>query len=375
MKRLVVLSVFILVLAATGWSIEVVDPRVVSERHPFRLVRVTGDLTNPWGMAFLPDGRILVTERPGRMAIVDPSGGDPVRVSGVPAVAAGGQGGLLDVVLHPDFSRNNLVYFSHSAAGSGGTGTAVTRARLSGTRLSEVETIFTMNQMSRGPVHFGSRLLFLPDGTLLVTIGDRGQMQRSQDQSDHAGSTIRINDDGSVPADNPFVGQSGIAPEIFTWGNRNAQGMTLQPGANRVWQSEHGPRGGDELNLIEAGANYGWPVVSYGRDYRTGEQIGQAAPRPGMVDPVETWSPAVAPGGIAFYTGDRFPGWSDNLFVASLVQRKLIRLELDGTRVRHQEELLVNRIGRIRDVASGPDGYLYLLTDESRGGVYRLEPN
>lgn len=342
-----------------------------SEQHSFRVVLETGGLENPWALAYLPDGRLLVSERPGRLSIID----DGVRttISGLPEIAAVGQGGLLDVEPHPDYEENRLIYFTYAASGAGGAGTALGRGRLDGSSLRDVEQLFLMNRLTDAGQHFGSRLVFLDDRTVLFTIGDRGQRDRAQRFSDHAGGTIRLNDDGSVPADNPWVQNDNYADEFYTVGNRNSQGMAVHPGTREVWQSEHGPRGGDELNLIEAGRNYGWPLVSQGTEYSSGAAIG-AEELEGTVDPVHYWVPAIAPSGMTFYTGDAFPAWDGNLFMASLVQQQLRRLVLEGQNLVHEEVLLSGQIGRIRDIIQGPDGLLRLVTDERDGGVYRLEP-
>ena len=362
-------ALFLLVGPALSAS-EVVAPRVVSEEETFRVVKVTGGLENPWAMAFLPDGRVLVSERPGRLQLLD--GGERTEVRGLPDITAVGQGGLLDIALHPQYERNGWIYFSHSGGSRGSMGTRISRARLRGSRLTDVQTIFGMQGGSGAGQHFGSRLAFLPDGTLLFTIGDRGARDRAQDLGDHAGSTLRINDDGSIPADNPFVGRAGALPEIYTYGNRNAQGMAVQPGTGLVWQHEHGPRGGDEVNIIEAGKNYGWPLITYGEEY-FGGKIGDTAKR-GLEQPLLYWTPSIAPSGMAYYTASAFPNWKGDLFVGALAGRHLRRLEVEGRRVVRQEVLLLDTLGRIRDVRQGPDGYLYLLTDERDGALYRLEP-
>jgi glucose/arabinose dehydrogenase len=365
------MAALLAVVGASGvFAAEVVAPRVVSEQATFRVVRVAGGFSNPWGMAFLPDGRVLVSERPGRLQLVEE--GRLVELTGLPPVTASGQGGLLDVVLHPRYEENGWIYFSHAGGSGSELGTRISRARLEGYGLKDVQTIFTMQPGSGTGRHFGSRLLFLPDGTLLFTIGDRGERERAQDLGDHAGSTLRINDDGSIPKDNPYLGRSGALPEIYTYGNRNAQGMALQPGSGRVWQHEHGPRGGDEVNLIEPGGNYGWPLITYGREY-SGGRIGQTR-KPGLEQPLLHWTPSIAPSGMSFYTGRAFPDWQGDLFVGALAGKHLRRLEVETDRVVGQEVLLLGTLGRIRDVRQGPDGLLYLLTDERDGGLYRLEP-
>ncbi|TVR68933.1 MAG: PQQ-dependent sugar dehydrogenase [Spirochaetaceae bacterium] len=347
-----------------------------SEAHEagtLRIEQVARGLENPWALTPLPDGRMLVTERPGRMHTFDGSTLTPV--DGLPGVAPMGQGGLLDVIAHPRFSRNGLIFITYSEPGNGGAGTAVARARLQGNSLREVETIFSLEPKTGRGQHFGSRLAFLPDETLLLTIGDRGWPDSAQDTMDHAGSTLRLNIDGTVPEDNPFLDRDGYRPELYTIGNRNSQGMTVHPETGTVWQSEHGPRGGDELNIIEPGLNYGWPRISHGVDYRTGRPIGEGTHAPGLEQPREHWSPAIAPSGIAFYFGDAFPEWEGNLFVASLVARHLRRLVIEEDQVVHQEVLLDGTIGRIRDVTVGSDGYLYVINDERDAGIFRIRPD
>ncbi len=343
-----------------------------SERHAFRLVTVAEGLEHPWGLTFLPNGDMLVTEREGRLRLVRGGVLDPSPVPGVPKVAAGGQGGLLDVALHPRFLENRLVYLSYAGPGGEGAGTEVARASLRDGRLVDLETILVVRPKSAGGRHFGSRLLFGPDGLLYVTAGERGSPDRSQDLNDMAGSVLRITDDGRVPPDNPFVGRADAQPEIFTYGHRNPQGLTLHRQSDGIWSVEHGPRGGDELNLLAAGANYGWPVITYGRSY-AGFEIGEGTSKPGMAQPVRYWVPSISPSGMAFYEGADFPDWRGNLFVGALSARALVRLQLEGTEVVHEERLLESLGKRIRDVRLGPDGKLYLLIDAPDGALLRLE--
>jgi glucose/arabinose dehydrogenase len=346
-----------------------------SEVQRFRAQTFTEGLELPWGLAFLPDGRLLVSERPGRLRLVAADGRlDPKPVAGLPPIAAVGQGGLLDVALHPDFAKNALVYLSYAAEGPGGYGTEVLRGRLDGHSLRDVQIIFRLLPKSKTSHHFGSRLVFDRQGYLYITLGDRGEMERAQRLDDHAGSVIRLHDDGRVPADNPFVGKPGAKPEKFTLGNRNMQGAALHPQTGELWAHEHGPQGGDEINIIRAGVNYGWPVITYGRNYVTGTKIGEGTAKPGMAQPLLYWTPSIAPSGMAFYTGERFPGWRGNLFVGALAGQMLVRIQLDGERIVHQERLLEGALGRIRDVRQGPDGLLYLLTDSAQGRIVRLEP-
>ena len=344
-----------------------------SERHAFRLVRVAGGLERPWSLAFLPDGRMLVTERGGRLRLV--ADGEVVAspVAGLPDnIRASGQGGLLDVALHPDFAANGRIYLSFAGRGDGGSGTEVARARLAGDRLTDLETVFRALPKSRGGRHFGSRLLFDGTGHLYITLGDRARRHSAQKLDDHRGSVIRLRTDGGVPADNPFAA-AGARAEIFTYGNRNVQGIALQPGSGLVWMHEHGPRGGDEVNIVRPGANYGWPLVSHGTNY-DGSIISRSPTRAGVEPPVHIWVPSIAPSGMTFYDGAAFPDWRGDLFVGALRDRMLVRLEVEGTAIVGEERLLRGEIGRVRDVRQGPDGLLYLLNDAARGGIYRLEP-
>ncbi len=350
-------------------------PQVVKTReHDLRIVPVVSGLDHPWSMAFLPDGRMLVTERHGRLRIVDQGRLVKEPVSGLPPIEERGQGGLLDVALHPRFAENGLVYLSYAGPGPGGVGTEVARGKLVGRRLENVEILFRMEPKSGARQHFGSRLVFDRQGYLYITLGDRGEMERAQRPGDHAGSVIRLHDDGRVPADNPFVGQKGWKPEKYTLGHRNMQGAALHPRTGELWTHEHGPQGGDEINVIRAGVNYGWPVITYGVNYVTGTKIGEGNRKPGMAQPVHYWTPSIAPSGMAFYTGDPFPRWRGDLFVGALRDEMVVRLRFDGERVVVEERFLKGVLGRIRDVRQGPDGFLYLLTDEDDGALVRLEP-
>jgi aldose sugar dehydrogenase len=345
-----------------------------TQEHAFRVVKIVEGLQNPWALAFLPDGRMLVTERTGRLRVVQDGKLVPQPVAGVPQVAAVGQGGLMDIALHPRFAENSFVYLSYVARGEDGIGTEVVRGRLAGSRLEDVQTIFRQQPKGGGGRHFGSRLVFDREGYLYITLGDRGEQERAQKPDDHAGSVIRLHDDGRVPADNPFSGKAGWKPEKYTMGNRNIQGAAVHPQTGRLWTHEHGPQGGDEVNVVRAGANYGWPVITYGVNYGIGTRIGEGARKPGMEQPLHYWVPSIAPSGMAFYDGDKFPRWRGDLFVGALRDQLLVRLKLDGEKVVREERMLKDVLGRIRDVRSGPDGFLYLLTDESRGVLARLEP-
>ncbi len=346
-----------------------------SEVHDFRVVRLVEGLEHPWGLAFLPDGRMLVTERAGRLRIVGKDRRlDAEPVSGLPGVTPHGQGGLMDVAIHPRFAENSLVYISYAARGDGGVSTEVARGKLAGRRLEDVQVLFRQLPKSGGGRHFGSRLVFDRAGFLYITLGDRGEMERAQKPDDHAGSVIRLHDDGRVPQDNPFVGKPGWKPEKYTLGNRNIQGAALHPQTGLLWTHEHGPQGGDEVNVIRAGVNYGWPVITYGVQYVIGTKIGEGTHKAGMAQPIYYWVPSIAPSGMAFYTGDRFPRWRGDLFVGALRDQMLVRLRLDGEKVLAEERILKGSLGRIRDVRNGPDGLIYLLTDEPRGVLARLEP-
>jgi len=351
-----------------------------TEKATVRVTTVADGLERPWGLAFLPDGRMLVTEKKGNLRLVAPDGTTSDPLQGVPKVDARGQGGLLDVALDPDFARNRLVYLSYAEPGEGGrNSTAVARGALSadGRSLTGTTVIFSQKPKLPSTLHFGSRLVFDGRGNLFITLGERSKDEfrgQAQDLGPHLGKVIRIRTDGSVPPDNPFVNRRGALPEIWSYGHRNSQGAALHPQTGALWMSEHGPRGGDEINVPQAGRNYGWPVVSNGVNY-DGTPVGtgrQSAP--GMEDPLYQWTPVIGASGMAFYTANAVPGWQGSLFNGGLASRSLVRLELDGNRVRHEERLLGEMGKRIRDVRQGPDGALYLLTDESDGAILRVAP-
>lgn len=354
-----------------------VDTVAETEHGPVSVSTVAAGLEHPWGLAFLPEGGMLVTERPGRLRHVDAEGAVSDPVAGLPDILAVGQGGLLDVALDPGFADNRLVYLSFAEAGDGGNGTAVARGVLSADNgsLDNVEIIFRQQPKVQSRGHFGSRLVFDGEGHLFVTMGDRQQAQfrdQAQRLDSHIGKIVRINPDGSVPRDNPFVGRDGALPEIWALGVRNVQAAAMHPETGLLWEIEHGPRGGDELNIIEPGANYGWPVVTLGVNY-DGSTIGEGIDSaPGMVDAIRTWTPVIAPSGMMFYDGDAVPEWRGNLFVGGLASTALVRLELDGDEVVHEERLLEAIGMRIRDVAQGPDGAIYVITDEDNGGILRI---
>ena len=365
----------LLVLAFAAAASVAAESVIRSQEHAFRAITVARGLEFPWSLAFLPDGRRLVTERPGRLRFLNADWAlDPQPVQGLPEIAASGQGGLLDVIPHPRFAENKLIYFSYSARGAGGIGTEVARGRLVDHRLENVEVLFRQQPKSGGGRHFGSRLVFDRQGLLYITLGDRGEQERAQKMDDLAGKIVRLHDDGRIPQDNPFVKRAGARPEIFSLGNRNVQGATLHPTTGELWTHEHGPQGGDEVNVIRAGRNYGWPVITYGVEYGIGTKIGEGARKPGMEQPLHVWVPSIAPSGLAIYRGDRFPRWRGDLFVGALRGQELVRLRFDGERQVGEERLLEGVLGRIRDVRAGPDGYLYLLTDSGDGEIVRLEP-
>ena len=344
-----------------------------SKHYTLRVVTVAGELEQPWSLAWLPDGRMLVTEKAGRLRIVTPGGRVSAPIEGLPRVDDGGQGGLLDVIVDPGFESNRTIYFSYSEPGKGGSGTAVARAVLDGDRLIGLKVIFRQFPKARGGRHYGSRLVIARDGTLFVTVGERGERNRAQDTTVNRGQVVRIHTDGRIPEDNPFAGKTGHRPEIWSYGHRNPQGAALHPGTGKLWIHEHGAAGGDEINIPLAGRNYGWPVIAYGRHY-FGGKIGEGTRKPGMEQPVHYWDPSIAPSGMAFYTGDKFPKWKGNLFVGALKFQLVARLELNGDTVRGEERILEGLDERIRDVRQGPDGYLYLLTDSGDGRILRVEP-
>jgi len=348
-----------------------------SARAAVASTRIASGLEHPWSLAFLPDGTMLVTERPGRLRRVFPDGRLSPPITGVPEVAARGQGGLLDVALGPGFATDRSVFLSYSQPAQGGARTAVARGALSadGTALRDVSVIFAQKHATSGGNHFGSRLVFARDGNLFVTLGDRwSESERAQTLDNHFGKIVRIRPDGSVPPDNPFVNREGALPEIHSFGHRNVQGAALHPDTGLLWTHEHGPQGGDEVNVEKAGANYGWPAITYGKQYVTGFRIGEGTERADVAPPVLQWTPSIAPSGMAFLTSDRYPGWRGSLFVGALKFRLLARLALDGTRVVREERLLADFSERIRDVRQGPDGLLYLLTDADDGQLVRLDP-
>ena len=348
-----------------------------SSAGDIRVETVAGALSHPWALAFLPDQRMLVTERPGRMRIVTRDGKLSPSLTGVPKVFARSQGGLHDVALDRGYAQNQTIYVCYAEpVGSGGR-TALARARLvdEGTpRLDDVKVIFQQEGPLSSGNHFGCRIVQMPDGNLFLTLGEHFTYRdEAQNLGNHLGKIVRIRPDGGVPPDNPFVGNSGAKPEIWSYGHRNPQGLAINPASGKVWEHEHGPRGGDEINIPEAGKNYGWPVIGYGIDY-SGARIHESTHKPGMEQPIYYWVPSIAPSGMAFYTGDLFATWRGNLFVGALAAQLLVRLELDGEKVVKEERLLHALGERVRDVRAGPDGALWLLTDNSSGRILRVTP-
>jgi aldose sugar dehydrogenase len=366
----------------TGTGTPTSSPQQLAERSPspasltgvVSAETVAEGLVNPWAIEFLPDGRALVTERPGRLRIMSPTGQLSEPVSGVPTVYAQGQGGLLDVALDPAFATNGLVYLSYAEPGAGGAGTAVARGRLVGNALQDVQVVYRQEPKLNGGGHYGSRLVFTRDGLLFVTMGDRmNWKERAQDLRMGQGKIARVGTDGRIPDDNPFTGRSDARPEIWSYGHRNVQAAALHPETGALWTVEHGPRGGDELNQPQRGRNYGWPVVTYGVDYN-GSRIGEGTARAGMEQPVYYWDPVIAPSGMAFYTADAIPGWRGSVLVGSLQPGGLVRLELTNGRVTKEERYLGETGERFRDVTVGPDGFVYVVTDSRTGCVLRIRP-
>lgn len=349
--------------------------------QPIRVVPVATGLSHPWSLTFLPDGAILVTERAGRLRIVRHGTLDPQPVAGVPAVRAAVLGGLLDVALHPRFADNRLLYLSYTKPREDGlTTTALARARFDGAALHDVQEIFTANTWSTSATNYGGRIAFDASGLLYLSIGERQEQERAQDGNDHGGKVLRLRDDGSVPPDNPFLGKAGYQPEIYSLGHRSPQGLAFHPGTGALWENEHGPLGGDEINIILPGRNYGWPLVTFGTDY-DGQKISDATWRADLEAPFLYWVPSIAISGLAFYTGDRFPAWKGNVFVGAMFEGRtrgtghLQRITLNEQgRPIQREPILTDLRQRIRDVRQGPDGYLYVLTDEDNGALLRIEP-
>jgi glucose/arabinose dehydrogenase len=371
MQRVEASGACVLAFLAVAGSAAAAD---VSSAERFQVTELAAGLARPWSLVFLPGGDILISERNGGLRTWRSGRLDQGMVSGVPQAFAEVDGGLLGLALHPDFARNRWLYMCLSVGTAEANATSVVRGHFDGASFTQPRTIFRARPLKKGGSHFGCRLLFAPDGTLLVTLGDGYDYSaRAQTLDNDFGKVVRLRDDGSVPPDNPFVSRPDVLPEIYSYGHRNVQGIARRPGTTEVWIHEHGPKGGDEINILSAGANFGWPAVTYGLDY-SGAVVSELREAPGMEQPVLYWVPSIAPSGMDFYHGERFPNWHGDLFVGALAARELRRLDLDGTRVMAQESLLSDRHQRIREVRSGPDGFIYLLTDDDDGKLLRLEP-
>jgi glucose/arabinose dehydrogenase len=373
--RLIPLVLVLSLAACSSGAESPADQGFVSQS--IQVTTIADEFDSPWGMAFLPDGRLLVTEKPGHLRIVDSSGRKSAPIQGVPKVRASGQGGLLDVAIDPDFGTNRYVYLSYAEPREGISGTSVARGHLNAAAdaLTDVEVIFRQQPAKEGGGHYGSRLAFARDGRLFVTLGERQQFRdEAQNLGNLLGKVVRIERDGKVPADNPFVGRDGVPPEIWSYGHRNVQGAAIHPETGELWTDEHGPMGGDELNVDRAGRNYGWPAITYGREY-SGGKVSDFTSKPGMEQPVHYWVPSIATSGLLFYTGKLFPQWRNNAFVGGMKTGGVARLELDGERVVREERLLEGKLnGRVRDIEQGPDGAIYLLVGDDNGRLLRLAP-
>ena len=355
------------------------EPSVATEPAPFRAQTLLEDLEQPWALAFLPDQAWLITQKAGELLYV--KGKQRIRVAQLPDVAVTGQGGLMDVALHPAFALDgdsNWVYLTFNQAGDDVYGTALGRGRLvvegNSARLDDWQTLFSLPQKTDSGRHFGSRIAFDDDGHVYFSIGDRGERQRAQDSADAAGSVIRLTLDGGIPEDNPLRNQNNAHPAIYSYGHRNIQGMATHPDSGEIWTHEHGPQGGDELNRIVAGRNYGWPVITYGKEYGTGFSIGEGSEKPGIEPPRHYWVPSIAPSGMAFYHGSAFADWQGDILVGALKHRRLIRLDVEDGRIVNEHRYVAGEDARIRDVRVGPDGLIYVLTDASKGKLIRLAP-
>jgi aldose sugar dehydrogenase len=348
------------------------EPTVLAtERARVRIVTLTDALVQPWALAFLPDGDILITERGGRLRLMHDGHLASAPIGGIPRVDTRTQDGLMDLALHPLFARNRILYFTYSKPGERGDTTALASAKFDGTTLTEVRDLFVADAWSTAGGNSGSRIAFGLDGKLYMSVGERHEQMPAQDLRTHKGKIVRLNDDGTIPPDNPFVGRQDARPEIFAYGVRNPQGLFVDASTGTIWEHEHGPRGGDELNIIARGHNYGWPAITYGINYN-GTTISKDTARDGMDQPVVHWTPSISPSGLTIYSGDRFPGWRGSVFLGALSGLNLRRLEVRDRRVTHEEVLVLQRAQRIRDVRQGPDGLLYVLTDG--GALLRLEP-
>lgn len=353
------------------------DPAPVARGDNYKIVALAEGLSFPWSLAFLPDDQgFLITERDGKLLHITKDGQSKTDIKGLPPIYAAGQSGLFDIALSPDFKKNNTVFFAFAEGTAKANNTALARAKLSlqEHKLSDIKTIFRALPKVKGNNHYGGRILIAPDKTVFLTLGEKfNERDHAQSTADHLGTIIRINADGSIPKDNPFVADKTAKPEIYSYGHRNTQGIALQPETNTIWAHEHGPRGGDEVNILKPAANYGWPVVTFGREY-SGLEITDLTHAEGMEDSVIHWVPSIAPSGMAFYDGDKFPAWRGDIFVGALAGQHLRHLKVSGNKITHQAMMLKPLNERIRDVRSGPDGYLYILTDSPEGRLLRLEP-
>jgi aldose sugar dehydrogenase len=368
----ILISFFSLILLFSCSSKDTFSEVIDTEELSISIDTLATGLVNPWGMAFLPDGRILIAERPGSLRVFALGELRDTPVQGLPEIWEHGQGGLLDVVLHPDYAENGWIYLAYAAPRGDGGNTSISRGKLVGNTLTEVELLFEGVPATRAGQHFGSRIVFDDKGYMFSTIGDRGVMSNAQTLGNHNGKVFRFFDDGSIPPDNPFINVAGARPEIWSYGHRNIQGMAFHPETGLLWAHEHGPRGGDEINLIRRGRNYGWPTVTHGINY-DGSIITTDTTRVGMEDPVMHWTPSIAPCGLAFVNSDRYPGWRGNMLVGALAGQHIHRVVFEGNKVVHTEYLLQG-FARFRDIRQGPDGYIYVLT-ESPGLFFRIVPN
>lgn len=367
------LSLLSFVSAAAGESIKAQGEvkRIETEAGPIVVENLAGGLNHPWGVAFLPDGRLLVTERKGTLRILNTDGQLSPPLAGTPQVVARGQGGMLDVALDPQFASNRLVYLSYSEGAEDGVSTALGRGRLENDRLADFKVIFRQLPKVAGPNHFGSRIVFAKGGNLFLTLGERFKFEPAQDLGSHLGKVVRIKPDGSVPKDNPFVGEGSAKPEIWSYGHRNVESAAIHPGTGALFVAEMGPQGGDELNVVEKGKNYGWPLVSWG-DHYGGRDIPDPPTRPDLAGSIKHWTPVISPSGMVFYTGDKFPQWRGSALIGGLTAQGIVRVKTDGRRAQGEERIALGV--RIRDVEQGPDGFVYVLTDRSDGNVWRLRP-
>ena len=371
MRSFPILFLSLIMLSCNARQQAPTEGLIQSEALQFTIDTLATGLENPWSMAFLPDGRILIAERPGRLRVFENGQLLEEPIAGLPDIWVHGQGGLLDVVLHPNFEENQLVYLGYAARGGDGGNTAISRGKLVGNTLTDMELLFHGQPFTSRPHHFGTRIVFDGEGYMFFTIGDRGEQENAQRLSNHNGTVMRLHDDGQVPLDNPFLNEPDAQPEIWSYGHRNIQGMGLHPVTGDLWAHEHGAQGGDEINHIFRGENYGWPRVTHGINY-DGSMITPDTTLPGMVDPVLHWTPSIAPCGLAFVSSEKFPGWENNMLVGALAGQHIHRVVLEENRVTHTERLLEG-FARFRDIRQGPDGYIYVLT-EGPGLFFRIVP-